>query len=267
VVFAPLLTVAALVAGDVDFSRLTAVELKDRAEAAFADGIRNRDDPDAARPLFRNAATFFEELRRRGARNALLYRNLGNSYLLAGDLPHAILSFRRGLRLAPGDPDLDAGLESARERVAYPSGSRLGRPGPAGRSSWLSRVSGEWLISGAVFLYIAACVGLTRWLMSRRGSVLLMALIGLGGAGSLTVLAVREARDTTGSPLAVIADDGVLLRHGDSLSYPPRYETPVNRGVEVRVLTERHNWVQIELSGGEVGWVLRDYVLEDEEDV
>ena len=42
--FAPLLTVAALLAGDVDLSRLTPSEVKDRAEAAFADGVRHRDE-------------------------------------------------------------------------------------------------------------------------------------------------------------------------------------------------------------------------------
>jgi hypothetical protein len=261
--FAPLLIVALLHAGGDDLSPLTPVEVKDRAEAAFAEGVRRRADPDAARASFRTAATCFEELRRRGAGNALLFRNLGHSYLLSGDLAHAVLSYRRGLRLAPGDRALAAGLESARARVSYPSESRLGRPGPAGRASFLARVGGEWLIGGAALLYAGACAGLTRWLMTRRGVPLGVALAALLGAGLLTAAAVRGAADAPAGPLAVIAEDGVLLRRGDGLAYPPRYDTPVNRGVEAAVLTERGNWVQIELSGGEAGWVPREYVLVD----
>jgi len=47
---------------------------------------------------------------------------------------------------------------------------------------------------------------------------------------------------------------GFLLRTGNGLSYPPRYETPLNQGVEARLLHARGAWLQIELSGGEVGW-------------
>ena len=59
----------------------------------------------------------------------------------------------------------------------------------------------------------------------------------------------------------VIADDGVLLRKGNGLSYPRRFETPVNRGVEARLLVERGSWVKVRLAGGESGWVKADYVV------
>ena len=52
-----------------------------------------------------------------------------------------------------------------------------------------------------------------------------------------------------------------LLRAGNGLSYPPRYETPLNRGVEARLLFARGAWLQIELSGGEIGWVPAAYTI------
>jgi hypothetical protein len=55
----------------------------------------------------------------------------------------------------------------------------------------------------------------------------------------------------------------VLLRRGNGVVFPPRYDTPVNRGVEGRLRFERGGWVQIELSGGEIGWVPRTAVLVD----
>ena len=91
-----------------------------------------------------------------------------------------------------------------------------------------------------------------------------VAFLAAAGLTALVVQAVQSEREERDRPLAVVAADGVLLRKGDGLAYPPRYETPLNQGVEARRLFERDGWVQIELSGGEVGWAPREDVLVDE---
>jgi hypothetical protein len=101
--------------------------------------------------------------------------------------------------------------------------------------------------------------------MTRRRLLLAGSLAALSGAGLLTFVAVSDAAGKPSKPLVVIAEDGVLLRKGDGLSFPPRYPTPVNRGVEGQLLAERGKWLQIELSGGEVGWLMREYALVDRE--
>jgi hypothetical protein len=53
------------------------------------------------------------------------------------------------------------------------------------------------------------------------------------------------------------------LRRGDGVRFPPRYDTAIYRGVEGRLLFERGDWIQIELSAGEIGWVPRAAVLVD----
>ena len=207
-----------------------------------------------------------EQLRQRGFNNALLHRNLGNAYLLANDLPHAILAYRQGLRLVPGDRSLLGSLSEARELVAYPEGSSLGRQGGDDRPPWLPRVQPVWCFAGAIFCYLAAWFALTRWLMARRPLLAVLALLSFLGAAVLGVVVYEEARreQVEGArPLVVIADDGVLLRKGNSLSFPPRWQTPVNKGVEARLLFERGDFVQIQLAGGEIGWVPRNLVVVD----
>ncbi len=245
---------------------LSDAEILKRAEAAFREGVQRRQAAAQARPHFHAAVMYFEELHRRGVNNASLYRNLGHAYLLAGDLPHAILSYHRGLHVAPHQPDLEASLAQARERVVYPEGSALGRPVPDAWPPWLPRLSDGFVFAAAVAFYALAWVAGTRWLMVRRslwlgtgvGSLILAA----GLAGLAACDAQRITQDNS-QPLVVIAEDGVLLRKDNGLTYPPRYETPVNRGVEARLRFERGDWLQIELAGGEVGWVPRRYVLLD----
>src|SRR4051794_36555994 len=91
-------------------------DLLRRAEEAFAEGLKRRETGDRGQAHFRRAAADLEELRR-GVSNAPLYRNLGNAYLLAGNVPRAILAYRLGLRLDPGDARLREGLAAAREQV------------------------------------------------------------------------------------------------------------------------------------------------------
>jgi tetratricopeptide (TPR) repeat protein len=249
-------------------SGLSNFDLAERAAEEFQAGVQLRQNVEKARPHFRTAAAYFEELRRRGARNAILYRNLGNAYLLSDDLPRAILSYRRGLRLAPADRSLLDNLEQARDRVVYLSYSNLGRQLPQNRPPWLPRLASEWVFVAAVLVYGVGWVCLTRWFMIRRGRLMAAGLAALVIASLLIAWvfeANRGARRDEEQPLVMIAEDGVLLRKGDNLTFPPRYETPVNRGVEARLLHERGAWLQIELAGGEVGWISRGYALVDKE--
>ncbi|HEY7314056.1 MAG TPA: tetratricopeptide repeat protein [Gemmataceae bacterium] len=261
-----LLTVLLLHAEPAVSPELSDGDVVARAETEFQEGVRLREASQQARPHFRQAAGYFDELRQRGVGNAALYRNLGNAYLLADDLPHAILSYRRGLRLSPNDLPLRESLAAARERVVYPASGGLGRPPSDARPPWLPQPRGEWLMIAAVGCYVLACVCLTRWLMVRRGRLLvwgLTALLLAGGMSAWVIARAGEERDREAHSLVVIARDGVVLRRGNGTAFPPRYETPVNRGVEGRLLFARDGWSQIELFGGEIGWVPRESVLVD----
>lgn len=262
----PLLIVLLLPAESAVSSTFSDREVLDRAETEFQEGVHLRQAREQARPHFRNAAGYFEELAARGVRNPLLYRNLGNAYLLAGDLPQAILSYQRGLRLMPNDRALRESLAEARARAVYPPSGDLGRPRSDNRPPWLPHMRSGWLLLAAVVCYVLGCVGVTRWRMVRRGRLLAGGILPLLLAGVLTgwlTVRVAEQRERDAHPLVVIARDGVLLRRGNGVVFPPRYDTPIHRGVEGRLLFERDGWMQIELSGGEIGWVSGGDVLVD----
>ncbi|HXG13486.1 MAG TPA: BatD family protein [Gemmataceae bacterium] len=256
-----------LIAPHTASAAVTDLDLVARAEAAFREGVRLADDgPAEARRSFREAARLYAELRGRGFCNAALCRNEGNAWLLGGDVARAILAYRRGLRLAPGDHALGEGLAHARDQVVYSSPGSFGRPTGDSRPPWLLRLSLGKHLGLALGCYSLGCLALTRWWMTRRPSLPVIGGAALFVAATLGVLlAIREWQDRQEAryPLVVIADDGVLLYKGNGLAYP-HYETPLNAGVEARLLFVRGDWLQIELAGGEVGWVPQKYVLRDE---
>jgi tetratricopeptide (TPR) repeat protein len=233
-----------------------------QAESAFVQGLQLRSRPGAARKSFQEAAQLYGALVQRGRRNAALLRNSGNASLLAGDLPQAILAYRAGLQLSPGDQALKRSLNFARAQVAYPDASAIGRPPSEQRPPWLPHIASIWQLLMAFITYATAWFLLTRWWLLRRGRLLFAALVSAGLTACLIVsltIQYQQNRQNLLHPVVVISDDGVLLRSGNGLAYPPRYETPLNRGVEARLLYERGQWLQIELSGGEAGWVPAEY--------
>lgn len=229
-----------------------------RGENAFRAGLaaRAKADPnDRGEADFRDAARAWETIHSRGVDTALLHRNLGHAYFLAGDLPRAILSYRLGLRREPGDAELRGGLRRARAGVVFLEGTALGRPDEELSSRWPSGLSLGRLFTLGVVIHTAGWACLTRWYMVRRASLLFAGLVLLGVGLALGWIVFRRQDGGAESPVVVIARDGVLLRKGNGSAFPPWSEVPLNRGVEAEQILSRDGWLQIRLPGGEVGWV------------
>lgn len=200
-----------------------------------------------------------------------LYHDMGNAYLLAGDVPYAIFAYRKGLQLAPADSDLRANLEYARAQVLYPPSGR-GQPEDDPFPDWLPPLSRAVWVLLTIAFYAAAWVFLTRWLVTHRPPwprpafflLLLSAAAGFGWWWHESVRALDSAQ-----PLVVVGQDhtgqGIPFLRGNGDSYPPVPEVPaLQRGMEARLLARRGDWLLIRLGTGEIGWVQGAQVLLDD---
>jgi hypothetical protein len=237
---------------------------------AFEDGIKARQNPEAAiypaHVFFREAAGNYETMRREeGIRSPQLERSMGHAYFLSGDLPRAILAYRRGLRLDPSNLKLETALVYARSRVEYPPSPAAGLMQPD-RKFWPGWLELHRLGFAAFAAYTIACLAVTRRRMTRRrlwlGIAICGAVIALVPAVGSGVEWLRRQRDDA-TPVVVLARSE-MLRTGNGTEYPPRLDVALPRGAEVRRLFERGGWYQVELSGGPVGWLPRDAVVTDE---
>jgi hypothetical protein len=232
-----------------------------KAEQAFARGVAQPSDPDQARRSFLDAARCYRALHNGGAANPDLLRDLGNAEFLADRLPEAILAWRQGLDLAPGDAALRANLDYARRQVAYPQTGSV-RPPPQQWTDWLAP---SWLLWSFLAAYLLACLCALWWWRDRRLGRLLLGVSLFLLSGALAGLLVDwqlVQLDRIEHPLVVIRAEQVALSRGNGESYPPHPEVPsVARGMEARLLYERGEWLQIELADGKVGWVPRSAAL------
>lgn len=233
------------------------------AVAAFQQGLATTAPTDA-KTHFRRAADQFVALRHAGFHNAELARNEGNAALLAGDIAGAVFAYRLGLEVAPGDRALAAGLAFARSQVVYPGPDDYGRPPIERRPLWLPWPAPAGWLFFAVATFGGTCAAWTRWYMTRQRCWLKAAIPCYVLAATFTAICAEadaRGRDDAAHPVVVVAKDGLILRMGDGVSFPPRRETPLPAGVEARLLYDRGAWLQVELAGGEVGWLPREGVL------
>ena len=234
------------------------------AERAFAEGVELRDDADRARPAFARAAAAYDHLWESGHRTPELALNRSRAHRLAGDLPRCVAALHDGLAVARFSRPLQVELDDARSRVLYPLEGELtdqGRPPPMRTVS--ARVSplDAWLLAGALWLLV--CAGLARFAATRNTAWLVCAALCLCGLGTLAALWLRDAQERERNeslPLLVVSED-VYLRKGNATEYPPRLEPALPKGAEVRELTRRGGWVQVQLPGGAAGWLPERVVI------
>jgi hypothetical protein len=236
------------------------VELSREASRSFGAATREMQ-PAVSRELYRQAARKYQELMFRGYYGPELARCRGSACLLAGDLAEAILAYRQGLRLNPADAKLAACLGEARAQVD----SLAGHWGLTTWSAFRARLVGP---AGLVFFgvwYTNTCFCLLCWWQSRSRWVGCLALCQLAIAIPWLGCLIMEASETPGEDVSsvIIAQSGVRLRQGNGFAYPEHPTAKLNPGREARLLSQREDWLQIELPGGEIGWVPRASCLLD----
>jgi hypothetical protein len=228
------------------------------AEQAFAEGVEWRDDSAKAKPAFTRAATAYESLWNQGFHTPELALNRARAHRLAGNLPRAIAALHDGLAVARFSRPLQVELDDARAAVQFPLDGELAsqcRPKSVVTVSSRMSVSDAWILTG--FLWLLACAGVARFVMTRNFLWLGFAVLWLAGLtlfGGLWLQDARYRERDESLPLRVVTDD-VILRKGNADAYPPRVEPALPKGTEIRELTRRGGWVQVQLPGGAIGWL------------
>ena len=232
-------------------------EISVRAAAAFQQGVEHKTQILEARKYFSEATDLYHELHRRGVRSPALYLNLGNAAVLANRWPLAVWAYHAGLKLDPNDRALRAHLVFVRAKVNYPPAGQ-GRLDAETWPTWLHRPTLYELSLVGISSYMLAWLAATCAFLTRKPRLYLatMAMVGVllvAGMGGWHELHQIETDRQT--PLVVLTANAEFYR-GNGVSYPQHPVLPIlPRGLELRQLHRRGQWLQIRLTTGEVGWV------------
>ena len=200
---------------------------------------------------FKEAAHSFETIAALGVVNPDLFYNIGNAYLKAQDLGHAILWYERAKRLAPSDPDLLFNLAHANSLVRDKIDSSVTLMDIF--FFWQNVVPKKWFQAGAIafsclfFLWagVQTLRQKPRFSGPGWGLMCLLILFFLG--------ACLEDYRGRAENMAVIVQDSAAVRSGTMETATQLFE--LHAGTKVQVRAKKNGYLKISLKKGRVGWV------------
>jgi tetratricopeptide (TPR) repeat protein len=206
---------------------------------------------------FPEARDHYESLLANGYEGSALYLNLGNTYFRMGNIARAVLSYERGLRLAPNDDDLQfnrtlAGMmtvdriESTPRLFVWDYWDSMKSPFSLQGIFWSAYAA------YVVFFFLLAGMILAGSFTIRR-----ISLFGAIGVAMVFVLflAIGIARysDLTRTDSAVIVAEIVPVKNSPDEASTDAFV--LHAGASVRITDTVGKWVQIRIADGKVGWV------------
>lgn len=246
-------------AADGSLAAKTDAEIFNAANATFENANETAlTRPDEARSLYAQAALEYRFLtNQREIETSTLYKNLGNAYLMSGDVGRAILSYERARLLDPSDNETDGNLRYARSLAMDDTGRTIAARLASAIFFWHSwpcdvrtaLFAVFWLATwtlAAVLLFKKTRV--FKWTFSATTVAALL----LAASIAVSELRLSDRYD------AVVVAEKVVARKGDSNIYAEAFTSPLHSGTECKILEQRKNWLKVELPAGEQCWIPTD---------
>ncbi len=230
-----------------------------RATAAYTEAMEIRDRDQrlqaflVAEQLYRQIMAGADQFA--PVHNAPLYVNLGNAALQAERIGPAIVAYRRALLLDPAHQQARQNLAYA--RAVLPEWSRVESASGLADTLfvWRAIYSRPQILSLAAVCFLGAASLLSASFIRRQPLWRHLAIV--PSLGWLVLVAsIAAGHNDRLETEAVVISHELVMHAADSENSPRRLSSPLPSGAEVRIIREREQWAEIEVSGGRTGWVL-----------
>lgn len=215
-----------------------------------------------AKAQYQQAAQTYQQILNEGYQSAVVYYNTGNAYYKLDDMPSAILYYEKARKLLPNDKDININIQFANLKIA----DKI-EPQP---ELFISR----WWHSFILALPVKTLAVLSTLFFS-GGFILLIAYLFAGAiilkkaffyTGILAILigivsifmANRQVDYFNTHHQAIIFSNSVVVKSSPDANAKPLFV--MHEGTKVDIDQKNGNWIEIELSNGNTGWITLDNV-------
>lgn len=217
-----------------------------------------------AKAQYRQSAQIYQQILKEGYQSAAVYFNLGNAYYKSDDLPSAILYYEKAHKLAPNDPDISINIRFANLKIA----DKIEPQPTFFVTRWwqsfilalpvntLAVLSTVFILSGFLLLiaYLFANILILKKAFFYAGILAI-------GFGIISIfMANRQLNYFDEHHQAIIFSSSVVVKSTPDANAKPLFV--MHEGTKVAISRQNGNWIEIEISNGNSGWIMLDQVKE-----
>lgn len=215
-----------------------------------------------AKAQYQQAAQTYQQVLNEGYQSAVVYFNVGNAYYKLDDMPSAILYYEKARKLAPNDKDININIQFANLKIA----DKIEPQPTFFVTRWwqsfilalpvntLAVLSTIFFLSGFILLiaYLFASILLLKKAFFYTGILAI-------GVGIVSIfMANRQVSYFNEHHQAIIFSNSVVVKSSPDANAKPLFV--MHEGTKVDVNQQNGNWIEIELSNGNSGWITLDNV-------
>ncbi|RKY25870.1 MAG: hypothetical protein DRP62_00295 [Planctomycetota bacterium] len=231
-------------------------KLYNQANDAFRQANSTKDSEQAER-LYEKAILNFEKILEEGhIKNAKLYYNLANAYLLTGRLGKAILNYRKAAKIDDSDENIQKNLAFARskrvDKIAIKTEKRILHTLFFWHYDFSLKT--KFILTCIFFGVVCLCISAIIWFGRNNAltvSAIICGILMFCFLGSVVIEYKIQGSQVSG----VIIAKEVIARQGDGDNYPPSFKESLHEGTEFDLLENRLGWLHIKLSDNSDGWI------------
>ncbi|MGK9475213.1 tetratricopeptide repeat protein [Melioribacter sp. OK-6-Me] len=204
----------------------------------------------------------YNEILNAGYESPELYYNLGNAYFKSGKIGYAILYYEKGLKLKPGDEDLEYNLRIARARTV----DKVEEVPRIFLVEWWDAIVTSLSLDGwaavVIVVYLIFIASLGGYFLSKK--IKIQKISFFSASFALPILIVLSLILYTRYNREVSMHYGILVENVYSVKVAPDDNSNdafvVHEGLKMELIDKVGEWVKIKLPDGKVGWVERNVV-------
>ncbi|GAA4788373.1 tetratricopeptide repeat protein [Olivibacter ginsenosidimutans] len=210
-----------------------------------------------AKSEYKQAATVYEQLLKDGFQSTAVYFNLGNAYYKLDEIPLAILNYEKAYKRSPNDEDIKVNLQLANQKID----DKIETVPPLFLNQWwhsfiLAFSLNAWSVLGTT-LFFVGFLALIVYLFAQAVGVKKTAFY--SGISCLVLAMVCLIAATAQQRYFDKHQEAILFSGAVNVKSAPNDQTKtlfvIHEGTKVKIAKREGDWVKIELSNGNVGWI------------